>query len=625
MKVFEEIERSTLIGLDTETTGLYYPRDKAFGVSIATEWDVHYLDLREDETYAEKLKISIMRNRNLVICAHNASFDIKMLYSAGIPTALEKWRCTVVRACLINEHESAMFPWTRQKGSFSLDYLGDKYLGIRKDEDFHAEACLALGVPERTARGRIMASIATLPRKLVGRYAKRDADICRRLYIWQEDEITKQKLHKIVEFEQKILPVLVRSEMRGIDVDLDRTSEAMDKLHGVIVGKQKALDKAVGKEFNVNSAPQVKELFEPYQKDGDWFACDGTPLETTKSGNPSFGGEALHNMTHPLAKDIIEIRSLTKTRDTFLGSHIMGHEYKGKVYPNINQTKGETGGTGTGRLSYTEPAMQQIPSRNKAVAEIVKPCFLPPDGMVWLESDLASFEVRVFAHLVAAYNNTLVQAYADNPEMDFHQWVGDMTNLPRNARRNGEANAKQLNLSMIFNQGKGATAMKMGMPWEWDTFKKGDEVFKYQKAGPEALKVIEKYHSKIQGVRELADRAQSHAEAKGEIQTAFGRRLRFPRGYKSYKASGILIQATAADINKRNWLVIEEALGSDGHLILNTHDSYSMAVPEDWEHYYAKVKEAIEDMEDINFRVPLILDLDGVGRDWWSAKQGELS
>jgi DNA polymerase I-like protein with 3'-5' exonuclease and polymerase domains len=329
-------------------------------------------------------------------------------------------------------------------------------------------------------------------------------------------------------------------------------------------------------------------------------------------------------MSHPAASLIIDIRSLLRTRDTFLGKHILEHAYEGRVFPNINQTKGEDGGTGTGRLSYTDPAMQQIPARNKEVASIVKPCFLPPPGMLWLETDLASFEVRVFAHLVAAYNDSLVHAYAKNPGMDFHQWVADMTGLVRNATYSGQPNAKQLNLSMIFNQGRGSTAEKMGMPWEWSSFetKNGDTVT-YKRAGDEANQVIDLYHSRVQGVKTLADRAKAVAESREQIRTRVGRRLRFPRGYKSYKASGLLIQSTSADINKRNWIKVGEALGDEGHLILNTHDSYSMAVPEDWRPAYQRVKAAIEDISDIGLRVPLILDLDGAGKDWWSAKCGQ--
>jgi DNA polymerase I-like protein with 3'-5' exonuclease and polymerase domains len=116
---------------------------------------------------------------------------------------------------------------------------------------------------------------------------------------------------------------------------------------------------------------------------------------TADSGGPSLKAEFLRELDHPAAKLIEEVRSLLKTRDTFLAKHILEHAVGDQVYPTINQTKGEDGGTGTGRLSYTDPAMQQIPSRNKKIAAIVKPCFLPDEGDVWIDLDQASFEVRM--------------------------------------------------------------------------------------------------------------------------------------------------------------------------------------------------------------------------------------
>lgn len=621
-----DLQGQELIAIDTETDGTYWPRNKAFGVSITTAENDCYWDIRENPQIVPVINQQIALHRPIV-AAHYMSFDYKMLHSLGIIIPWDLIRCTIVRQCLINEHEGTVFPWTKSRGGYGLDVLGQKYLGIRKSQEFYDLAREFFG-DARMSVGRIMSRIAELPVELVSAYAKQDTRVTYELFLWQEAQIAEQQLEDIVAFEQEVMPELIKAEMRGIHVDTDEAERAQPLLTDIIVDKQRELDDLVGKPVNVNSAPQIKDIFSPELRDhgGEptWFASDGTALESTKSGGPSFGGDAMHEMTHPAAALIIEVRSLLKTRDTFLGKHILEHAYNGVVYPTINQTKGEDAGTGTGRLSYTNPAMQQIPARNKKVASIVKPCFLPPPGMVWVETDLASFEVRVFAHLVAAYNDTLVHAYRQNPGMDFHQWVADMTKLPRNATYSGQPNAKQLNLSMIFNQGRGSTAKKMGMPWEWASFTdRTGKVIKYQKAGDEANAVIDLYHSRVQGVKTLADRAKMVAESREQIRTRIGRRLRFPRGYKSYKASGLLIQSTSADINKRNWLVVAKTLGDRGHLILNTHDSYSMAMAPDWRPDLARVKSAIEDISDLGLRVPLILDLDGAGDNWWSAKCGQ--
>jgi DNA polymerase I-like protein with 3'-5' exonuclease and polymerase domains len=327
-------------------------------------------------------------------------------------------------------------------------------------------------------------------------------------------------------------------------------------------------------------------------------------------------------MDHPAAKLILDLRSMHKMRDTFLGKHVLEHQINGRVYPSINQSKGEDGGTGTGRLSYTNPALQQIPSRNKELAAIIKPCFLPDEGQVWVDCDKASFEVRVFAHLVN--NPEILAIYANDPEADFHQMVADLTGLVRNATYSGQANSKQLNLSMIFNSGNGAIAEKMGMSWSWDSFvprgKQEKDRITYKKAGPRAMRVINEYHRRLPGIKELAEDQKNLALRNGYIETSVGRRLRFPRGYKAYKASGLLIQATAADINKENWVIIEDALGDYGRLLLNTHDSYGMSIDPEWEPHYKRVKKAIERDR---LRVPLILDWNGTGHNWHDALQGK--
>jgi DNA polymerase I-like protein with 3'-5' exonuclease and polymerase domains len=259
--------------------------------------------------------------------------------------------------------------------------------------------------------------------------------------------------------------------------------------------------------------------------------------------------------------------------------------------------------------------MQQIPSRNKVTAAIVKPCFLPDEGQVWVAGDMASFEVRVFAHLVN--NASIIQAYKDDPELDFHQYVADISGLVRNAEYSGQPNAKQMNLSMIFNSGNGAIAHKMGMDYKWTSFENNaGETITYRKAGPEAMKVIKRYHSRIHGVKDLAERAANLAKSSGYVFTQMGRRLRFPKGYKAYKASGLLIQATSADINKENWIMVEEELDGVGHMIVNTHDDYNLSLPEDWKPHFKRVQERIQSPR---LRVPLILELSGAGENWWKA------
>lgn len=616
---FPNIKNFPRFSYDTEDTGLRYKVDRVFGFSISTpDGNDYYWDIRETPEAVRWLNEEIRHYNGTIVC-HNASFDYRMSNHTGIFLPIDRLDDTVIRACCIDEHVQL----------YSLDFLCKKYMGKNKVEVYPALAELFGGMATKNVQ---MPNLHRAPSELVkiyassgywnGEWVEGDSRLTLDLWEWQEKEIERQGIERICDFERHKMPTFIRSEMAGIRVNLEYIEEAANKLTPVIEEYQTELNKLAGQEVNANSSPQVKKLYEPRQDDktGEWFTNTGHKIGSTKKGGPSLDAETLRGMAGDQVADLIlAIRSITKTRDTFLRGHVLGHAIGDRVYPTINQSKGEEGGTGTGRLSYQSPAMQQIPSRNKKVAAIVKPGFLPDEGQVWVDGDMNQFEVRVFAHLV---NNPIIVAqYKANPLIEFHQFVADLTGLPRNATYSGQPNAKQLNLSMIFNSGKGAIADKMGMEWEWNSFETKDgEIVTYKKAGAEAEAVIEMYHQRIKGVKELADKAAKVAASRGYVFTNVGRRLRFPNGHKAYKASGLLIQATSADINKENWVIIEEELKGHGRLMLNTHDSYSMSLPEDWEPHYKRVKDRIE--EKGRLRVPLILDLNGVGNNWWESLQG---
>ncbi len=607
--MFPDLHKFPYLSYDTETTGLKYRADKVFGFSLSTpDGKDYYYDIRETPKAVDWINDEL-RHYDGIKIMHNASFDVKMSDYTGIHIPLVNCQDTVIIACQINEH---LF-------SYQLDDLLKKYMGMEKDTTIYQKmADLFGGLPTRNVQiGRIHKA----PSEVVAPYAKMDTRGTLALWEWQQEEIERQGIQQIVEFELSLMPTFIRNEMKGIRVDLDYAEKAMDKLTPLIEKEQKTLDEWAGSNINVNSSPQIKKMFSPVEvSDGVWETKDGVAIGTTPKGGPSINADVLREMNHPAAKCILELRSTMKMRDTFLGKHVLEHAIKDRVYPSINQSKGDEGvGTGTGRLSYNDPAMQQIPSRNKEKAAIIKPAFLPDVGQVWVDGDMASFEVRVFAHLVN--NPEIIAAFKENSDLDFHEFVASLTGLVRNATYSGQPNAKQLNLSMIFNSGNGAIADKMGMEWAWDEFTAKDgKLIRYKKAGKEALEVINRYHQRIPGIKELANGCKKVAEDRGFIFTkTAGRRLRFPRGYKSYKASGLLIQATSADLNKENWKIIEEELGEEGRLILNTHDSYSMSLPEDWKPYYNRVKRRIE--EEGRVRVPLKLDWNGAGRNWHEALQ----
>lgn len=611
---FPRVPPGAVLAFDTETCGLVQRKNRAFGFSVAFEGHAGYYDIRERPEALRWLADAARGASRLV--AHNAPFDYMMLRTAGLELPIEKLDDTVTRACLINEHER----------EYSLDYLARKYLGAKKDDSMYARLAEQFG--GRATRNVQMRNIAAAPSEVVAPYATQDAALVLALWRWQEREIERQGLggpNGIIEFERSVTPTLIRMMWRGIRVDTDLAGRARDAILRQRDEAQSELDALVGRAVNVNSSPQIRAIFDPVQRaDGEWYAGDHL-LGKTESGGVSIDSAILRGMEgDPRAGLVLRVRSLIKTADTFLAKHIMGAAVGDRVYPSINQTRGETAGTTTGRLSYTTPALQQIPSRNRAVASVVKPAFLPDEGHVWLDADMQSFELRVFGHLINDPN--INQLYKDNIATDFHQAVADLTGLPRNAAYSGQANAKTLNLSAVFNKGNGGIAETLGMPWTWGEFSDDDgEVVRYKKAGPEAMEVINKYHEMLPGVKNLAKKAAAVAGSRGYIYTKYGRRIRFPDKRFLYKASGMLIQSTSADLNKVALKLYDQILPEfGGYVILNTHDSYSVSLPADsWKPAWARMQEAIRD-EFSWMNVPLLLELSGVGTNWWAALQDEL-
>ena len=466
--------KEKVIALDTETTGLRPEVDVPFGFSVSTfSGRSGYWDVREKPKAKQWLKDQLEKFEGTVVM-HNAAFDVRMLKHWGIELLHNDIDDTVIREYCIDEHHF----------EYGLDHLAKIRLKKSKDKDIYQEmADLFGGLPTKNVQ---MKRIEEAPPKIVSKYAVTDTNLTLELWRWQEDEIERQGIRQIITFEKSLMKTFIRSESRGIRVDLDAAEQAMDKLTPIINRDQKKLNKLAGEEVNVNSSPQVKALYEPKEKQGEWYTNTGHKLPKTPKGNASLGAEVLREMNDPMSALILKIRSSIKMRDTFLGSHIMGHAVNGRVYPKIHQTKGEDGGAGTGRVQYTGPAMGQIPQRDKEQAAIIKPCFLPEEGQLWVESDLASFEVRVFTHLVN--HRDMVQELIKKPKTDIHEYVAGISGLPRDPEYPGQPNAKQLNLSMIFNSGNGAIAEKMGMDWQWESFTPKGEAnpVVYKKAGAEA-------------------------------------------------------------------------------------------------------------------------------------------
>lgn len=498
-----------LISLDVETTGLSHT-DKVFGVAVSVGDRDFYFDVRVHEGLFDWLRNS--RPRRVV--NHNIKFDLHMLANSGVEIDPAACECTMVRAALIDERLL----------SYSLDYLLKKYLGQEKYTPVYSElARIFGGKPDKSQ----IRNFPEAPYDLMARYAKQDSRGALNLWKWQEREIRNRGLGKVWVLERKLFPVLFRSERRGIRVDVSAAEQAVSGVDRVIQRHVKKLSLEAGFLVNPNPSRELQRLLVRDQDaSGNWLTVNGQTLPSTASGKPCLSDDALSNISHPLVADILRCRKLMKVRDTFLRGHILGEHRDGRLHPDIHQTKGDSGfGVGTGRLSYSRPALQQIPSRDKKIAEMIRPIFLPEEGQRWSYGDLDQHEYRVFAHYVNSPE--IIKAYQDDPDIDFHQRVADLTGLPRSPQKSGGPNAKQLNLGMVFCMGAGHLAAICGLPYTWSSFlgDDGKEVH-YQKAGPEGLAMVDRYHEMVPGVREMAKWASDYAKTWGYIETLGGRHIR---------------------------------------------------------------------------------------------------
>lgn len=597
--------------IDTETTGLKWWEDRLFGISIALPDGLSmYWDIRESPKCIEWLNDLIRHNMVRVWVGHNLKFDLHFLREAGVGIPTDRIDCTMIRAALINEHEP----------TYSLDFLGRKYAGEKKDTEIYEELAKIFG--GRPTRNAQMPNISRAPIHVVAPYAIQDAKVTQKLYDWQQVEIDKQGLHKVHRLERDLMPVILDMETQGVRVDVEQAEKAVRSLTKSIDDMQRDLNKVAGFEVNPNPSGSIAELFRPeLRQDNEWYLIDGTQADKTDGGKASINADCLRRMKHPAAKMILDLRKMLKTRDTFLSGHILGHQHDGVIHCNYNQTKNDSeAGTGTGRLSITNPALQQIPSRDVAIKSLVRPVFKADFGASWLGLDWSQFEFRVANHYGKV--PAILEAYAQNPNLDFHQLVSDMTGIPRNAQYAGGPSSKAINLGLAFNMGSGRLAQECGLPY---TEEVGPEGNVFLKAGPEAMDLFEKYHTANPGMRNMASAASSIAKKRGFVHSIMGRHIRFPGGQFVHKASGLIYQATSADCMKLKLIELHRYLTEHGvgRLLLSVHDEVGISLDRDSVEHAEKIAKIYTTFNGVDcpikLRVPITCDW-GLGEDWYEAK-----
>jgi DNA polymerase I-like protein with 3'-5' exonuclease and polymerase domains len=228
---------------------------------------------------------------------------------------------------------------------------------------------------------------------------------------------------------------------------------------------------------------------------------------TAKSNEPSFTKNFLLNHKHPVVGMIAEARKINKVRTTFIDT-ILEHEHLGRIHADINQIRSDDGGTVTGRFSYSNPNLQQIPARDPVTGPMLRSLFIPEDNCKWGCFDYSQQEPRLVAHYALRFSLpsavTIAESYSNDPSTDFHKIVAEMAEIDRK-------DAKTINLGLFYGMGKAKLQAELGVSKE-----KSDELFNT-------------YHSRVPFVKQLMNEIMSAAQSRGQIKTLLGRRCRFPK------------------------------------------------------------------------------------------------
>jgi len=602
-ETFPDLSKYDEISIDLETkdpdlikmgSGNVTKRGDVTGVAVAVhDWSGYYPIAHEGGGNMDRKKVlkwfQGVLSTPAVKIFHNAMYDVCWIRALGL-SINGKIVDTMIASALVDENQMR----------YDLNNCSKRYTGKGKNETALYEAAKSWGVDPK-------AEMYKLPAIYVGAYAEKDAEIT--LQLWQElkKEILHQDIQSIFELETELFPCLVDMRFLGVRVDV----EAAHQLKETLSAKEKECLLAVKKETGVDTqiwaARSIAQVFQKLNLPYD---------STEKTNSPSFTKNFLQNHPHPLVKQIARAREINKAHTTFIDT-ILKHNHKGRIHAEINQLRGDNGGTVTGRFSYSNPNLQQIPARNKELGPAIRSLFIPEEGHTWGCFDYSQQEPRLVVHYASLQNlygvGDVLDAYRDD-NADFHDIVADMAEIPR-------SQAKTINLGLFYGMGKNKLQAELGISKD-----KSDDLFK-------------KYHRRVPFVKQLMDNVMQRAQDSGKIRTLLGRLCRFhlwepnqfgihkalthdaalmehgpgiKRAY-TYKALNKLIQGSAADMTKKAMLELYKE-GIIPHI--QVHDELDISVDGNSD----KIKQIMEDA--VSLEVPNKVDYE-FGPNWGNIKEEE--
>ncbi|WP_297305834.1 DNA polymerase I, partial [Neptuniibacter sp.] len=584
----EKLSTAELFAFDTETTSLNYMEAELVGVSFAVEaGKAAYVPVAHDymgapeqisrEMLLEKLK-PLLENPDHKKVGQHLKYDMNVLARYGIELQGIEFD-TMLESYVLNSTA------TRH----DMDSLADRYLGVK-----------TIKFEEIAGKGKKQLTFNQIEMEQAAPYAAEDADVTLRLHQAINSQLRKDETLSAVftDIEKPLIPVLSRIERNGALVDAAMLGEQSIELAERMVELEREAYDIAGKEFNLASPKQLQQIL---------FEELSIPvIKKTPKGAPSTAEEVLQELAldYPLPKLILEHRSLSKLKSTYTDKlPLMINPQTGRIHTSYHQAV-----TATGRLSSTDPNLQNIPVRTKEGRRI-RHAFIAPEGYKIVAADYSQIELRIMAHL--SQDKGLLDAFSKGA--DIHRATAsevfkvELDQVSDDQRRS----AKAINFGLIYGMSAFGLAKQLGI------------------ARKDAAQYIEHYFETYPGVQHYMDDIRAKAQEQGYVETLFGRRLYLPeikaknamrRQAAERTAINAPMQGTAADIIKRAMVAVDKWLDEsefDARIIMQVHDELVFEVREEQlDAFAAEVKQRMADAADLD--VPLLVDA-GMGENWEQA------
>lgn len=576
------LSNSERFAFDTETTGVDATTAELVGMSFAIkENEAYYVPVPAMKNEAQKVVDrfrELLENGNIGKIGHNIKYDIMIMMRYGVEIKGEIDDTMVAHYLLQPEMRHGM------------DYLAEV---LMKYQTIHIEQLIG-------GKGKGQLNMRDVPVSKVAEYAAEDADVTLKMYnilMPQLDEYGVMPLYRNV--EMPLVSVLARMEMCGVLIDDFVLAQTGEQMNGELDDIEREIKKLAGDSINISSPRQVGELL------FDTLHLVEKPKKT-KTGQYVTDEETLEQLRnlHPVVGKILEYRGVKKLLSTYIEAlPRLINPKTGRVHTSFNQTV-----TATGRLSSSNPNLQNIPVRGEQGREIRK-AFIPTDGWRFISADYSQVELRLMAHF--SQDENLLKAFRDDKDVHsatastlFGVGIDDVTSDMR--RR-----AKTINFGIIYGMSVFGMSERMSI------------------SRAEAKNFIDSYFANFSGVKRYMDDAIEKAKANGYVETLLHRRRYLPdinskngnvRGFAERNAINAPIQGTAADIIKIAMVRIDERLRRENmraEMILQVHDELNFNCPPDEvERLKVILREEMEGAYQLD--VPLRVDI-GEGDNWLEA------